>query len=81
MVINEGNLEHFKRMQHTFLMLCMLLTEKSIYQTVSKQIMLLNFYADWCRYSAALKPIFDKAADQVHSDSVSCFIHSKASYH
>ncbi len=32
--------------------------------------MLLNFYADWCRYSAALKPIFDQAADAVHSETV-----------
>ncbi|XP_065888707.1 endoplasmic reticulum resident protein 44-like [Dysidea avara] len=26
-------------------------------------ILFLNFYADWCRYSQALKPIFDKTAD------------------
>lgn len=33
--------------------------------------MLINFYADWCRYSAALKPVYDKAADQVAAETVS----------
>jgi thiol-disulfide isomerase/thioredoxin len=37
----------------------------------SKKIMLMNFYADWCRYSSALKPIYDKAADQISTETVS----------
>ena len=40
------------------------------FPTATKDVILLNFYADWCRYSAALKPIFDKAAEQVHSETV-----------
>ncbi|XP_019862249.1 PREDICTED: protein disulfide-isomerase 1-like [Amphimedon queenslandica] len=36
-----------------------------------KKLMLINFYADWCRYSAALKPVYDKAADQVAAETVS----------
>jgi endoplasmic reticulum resident protein 44 len=35
----------------------------------SKKIMLMNFYADWCRYSSALKPIYDKAADQISTET------------
>ena len=38
---------------------------------VEKEIVVLNFYADWCRYSSALKPIFDEAANQIHTESVS----------
>lgn len=30
---------------------------------VTNDILLLNFYADWCRFSQQLKPIFEKAAD------------------
>lgn len=36
----------------------------------SKDIVFLNFYADWCRFSQMLKPIFDKAADKLHSENV-----------
>lgn len=36
-----------------------------------KKVVFLNFYADWCRYSQQLKPIFDKAADQLHEELVS----------
>lgn len=32
---------------------------------------MISFYADWCRYSAALKPIYDKAADQIAAETVS----------
>lgn len=31
----------------------------------SKDIIMLNFYADWCRFSQMLKPIYDKAADKL----------------
>ena len=27
--------------------------------------LLMNFYADWCRFSQQLKPVFDQAADRV----------------
>lgn len=27
--------------------------------------MVINFYADWCRFSNLLGPIFDEAADKV----------------
>lgn len=36
---------------------------------LEKEIVVLNFYADWCRYSSALKPIFDEAANQIHTES------------
>ncbi|KAL5489545.1 hypothetical protein EMCRGX_G018649 [Ephydatia muelleri] len=31
----------------------------------SKAVVLLDFYADWCRFSQQLKPIFEKAADEL----------------
>ncbi len=37
----------------------------------SKDILLLNFYADWCRFSQMLRPIYDKAADMLHAENVS----------
>lgn len=37
----------------------------------SKDIIMLNFYADWCRFSQMLKPIYDKAADKL-GENVSC---------
>lgn len=33
--------------------------------TEKYDFMLINFYADWCRFSQQLKPVFDQAADQV----------------
>lgn len=29
--------------------------------------MFINFYADWCRFSNMLAPVFDEAADKVHA--------------
>lgn len=29
---------------------------------------MLNFYADWCRFSQMLRPIFDKAADALSQE-------------
>ena len=29
---------------------------------------MLNFYADWCRFSQMLRPIFDKAADALNQE-------------
>lgn len=31
----------------------------------SNELVLINFYADWCRFSNILQPIFDEAADEV----------------
>ena len=31
----------------------------------SYDFLLINLYADWCRFSQQLKPIFDQAADKV----------------
>lgn len=33
-----------------------------------KDIVFLNFYADWCRFSQMLKPVFEKAAATLHSE-------------
>ena len=43
----------------------------SLFSIGTKKLILLNFYADWCRFSAALKPVYDKAADEVARDMVS----------
>ena len=40
--------------------------------------MLVNFYADWCRFSQMLKPIFDKAAAQVHEKWPVSAVHAMA---
>lgn len=29
------------------------------------ELVVINFYADWCRFSNLLQPIFDEAADKV----------------
>lgn len=34
----------------------------------TKDIVLLNFYADWCRFSQQLKPIFERAATALHGN-------------
>lgn len=34
----------------------------------SNELVFLNFYAEWCRFSNMLQPIFDDAADQVTKD-------------
>ena len=35
---------------------------------VTKEVLFLNFYADWCRFSQQLKPIFDKAASTLQAE-------------
>uniref|UniRef100_A0A1B0D207 Uncharacterized protein n=1 Tax=Phlebotomus papatasi TaxID=29031 RepID=A0A1B0D207_PHLPP len=32
----------------------------------SNELVFINFYAEWCRFSNILQPIFDEAADEVH---------------
>jgi endoplasmic reticulum resident protein 44 len=34
----------------------------------SNELVFLNFYADWCRFSNLLQPIFDDAAEKVKAD-------------
>ncbi|XP_014280207.1 endoplasmic reticulum resident protein 44 [Halyomorpha halys] len=42
------------------------LTQSTIDQTLaSNELVFINFYADWCRFSNMLGPIFDEAADRV----------------
>lgn len=37
----------------------------SFYFTASNELVFINFYAEWCRFSNLLQPIFDEAADKV----------------
>jgi len=36
--------------------------------TANTELVLINFYADWCRFSNMLQPIFDEAADKVAAE-------------
>lgn len=36
--------------------------------TANTELVLINFYADWCRFSNMLAPIFDEAADKVAAE-------------
>lgn len=33
----------------------------------SNELVIINFYADWCRFSGILTPIFEEAAEKVSS--------------
>ncbi|XP_017771319.1 PREDICTED: endoplasmic reticulum resident protein 44-like [Nicrophorus vespilloides] len=45
------------------------LTQQTIDMTLaSNELVFINFYADWCRFSNMLMPIFDEAADKVTED-------------
>ncbi|XP_071039287.1 endoplasmic reticulum resident protein 44 isoform X1 [Parasteatoda tepidariorum] len=45
------------------------LTEDNFDQYVKNhELVFLNFYADWCRFSQMLGPIFDEAAEQIAKD-------------
>lgn len=35
---------------------------------VSNELVFMNFYAEWCRFSNILQPIFDEAADKVRAE-------------
>ena len=39
-----------------------------VYLAANTELVLINFYADWCRFSNMLAPIFDEAADKVASE-------------
>lgn len=34
----------------------------------TNELVFINFYADWCRFSSLLAPVFDEAADKVHGE-------------
>lgn len=36
--------------------------------TASNELVFINFYAEWCRFSNILQPIFDDAADRVREE-------------
>ncbi|XP_024081117.1 endoplasmic reticulum resident protein 44 [Cimex lectularius] len=45
------------------------LTQSMIDNTLAtNELVFINFYADWCRFSNMLAPIFDEAADKVTAD-------------
>ena len=39
-----------------------------IFFLASNELVIINFYADWCRFSNLLQPIFDEAADKVKEE-------------
>ncbi|KAF7399304.1 hypothetical protein HZH68_007896 [Vespula germanica] len=44
------------------------LTQKNIDHTLaSNELVFINFYAEWCRFSNLLAPIFEEAANKVHT--------------
>lgn len=36
--------------------------------SASNELVFINFYADWCRFSNLLAPIFDEAADKITAE-------------
>lgn len=36
------------------------------YFSASNEVVFVNFYADWCRFSQLLMPIFEEASGQFH---------------
>jgi len=47
------------------------LTPENIEDTLkNKQLVMINFSANWCRYSQALKPVYQKAADEITHSNV-----------
>lgn len=40
----------------------------------SNELVFLNFYAEWCRFSNILAPIFNEAADKVSKKSQERFL-------
>lgn len=41
----------------------------------SNELVFLNFYAEWCRFSNILAPIFNEAADKVSKKSQQRFLY------
>ena len=38
------------------------------FHTANTELVLINFYADWCKFSNMLEPIYDEAADKVAAE-------------
>lgn len=36
-----------------------------VHISADNELVIINFYADWCRFSNVLAPVFDEAADKV----------------
>lgn len=41
--------------------------------SASNELVFLNFYAEWCRFSNLLAPIFNEAADKVYIQSINIY--------
>ncbi len=41
------------------------MTARLVVFTASNEFVIINFYAEWCRFSNMLQPIFDEAADKI----------------
>ena len=39
-----------------------------LFPIANTELVLINFYADWCRFSNMLAPIFDEAADKIAAE-------------
>lgn len=37
----------------------------NVFLAASNELVFINFYAEWCRFSNILQPIFDEAADKL----------------
>lgn len=45
------------------------LTQDNVDMTIaSNELVMINFYAEWCRFSNILQPVFDEAADAIHKE-------------
>lgn len=40
----------------------------NFFPTADNELVFINFYAQWCRFSNLLAPIFDKAADKIRAE-------------
>ena len=46
------------------------LLSKKLYVSAENEFVFINFYADWCRFSNMLAPIWDEAADKISTEFV-----------
>lgn len=58
------------RTRFVFTMKELLIVISNVYKTVlaTHELVFINFYADWCKFSNMLAPIYDEAAKQIHSE-------------
>lgn len=50
------------------LLLCIIFNNIWIHVSATNELVFVNFYADWCKFSNMLAPIYDEAAEKVHSE-------------